>query len=240
MKYPFRSHILPYFPIGAGLLGLALRIWLFSEKEESGLLPAKHFADYALFILTALVLLILFLSSRKLTPRQTDRTILRYMNVGSCILGGLGLILSATFHLAGSTARLARLATALSLAGGLVMLVMAFQYLRRRRIHYGMPAFVTVVLMLDTVTQCQVWGSIPQLQLYFFPLLASVFLILTAYYKTTFTARRPKLRQLAFCSQCALYFCFLSLNSSQWLLYLGMLFWAGVQIYPCTMIKKKV
>jgi len=240
MKHPFRSHILPYFTIGAGILGLVLRIWLFSATDEKGLLPAGHFADHALFILTALVLLILFLSTRKLTPRHVSKAFIRYANGVTCVLGGFGLIFSAIFHLAGSSARLALLATAASFIGGLVMLAMAALSFFRKRIHYGMPAIVTVVLMLDAVTQCQVWGSVPQLQLYFFPLLASVFLILTAYYKTTFAARRPKPRQLAFCSQCALYFCFLSLNSSQWMLYLGMLFWAAFQIYPCTLMKKKV
>ena len=240
MKHPFRSHILPYFTFGAGILGLILRIWLFSATDEKGLLPAGHFADHALFILTALVLCVLFLSTRKLTPRQVNKTILWYANGLSCILGGLGLFLSAIFHLAGSAARLAFLATVASFIGGLVMFAMAFLHFCRRRIHYGMPAIVTVVLMLDAVTQCQVWGSVPQLQMYFFPLLASVFLILTAYYKTTFTARRPKPRQLAFFSQGALYFCFLSLNSSQWLLYFGMLFWVAFQIYPCTLMKKKV
>lgn len=240
MKHPFRSHILPYFTFGVGILGLVLRIWLFSTTDEKGLLPTGHFADHALFILTALVILILFFSTRKLTPRPVNKAFLRYANGVSCILGGLGLIFSAIFHLAGSTARLAWLATVASFMGGLVMIAMALLHFSRRRIHYGMPAIVTVVLMLDAVTQCQVWGSVPQLQLYFFPLLASVFLILTAYCKTAFTARRPKPKQLAFFSQGALYFCFLSLNSSQWMLYLGMLFWAAVQIYPCTIMKKKV
>ena len=56
MKHPFRSHILPYFTVAAGVLGLILRIWLFSATDSKGLLPAGHPADYALYLLTALTL----------------------------------------------------------------------------------------------------------------------------------------------------------------------------------------
>ena len=39
MKHPFHCNILPYFTMGAGGLGLALRLWLFSAVDEKGLLP---------------------------------------------------------------------------------------------------------------------------------------------------------------------------------------------------------
>lgn len=240
MKYPFRSHILPRFTVGAGSLGLILRIWLFSATDEKGLLPRGHFADSSLYILTALVLVVLLLSTRKLTPRHLSKQSVRLSNTYACILAGVGLILTGVLTMSNSPARLAWVATVGSLLGGLVMLLMAFLYATRRRIHYSLPAIITIVLMLDAVTQCQVWGAVPQLQEYCFPLLASVFLIFTAYYKTSFVARRPKPKSLAFCSQCALFFCLLSLNSSQWLLYASMLCWAAVQIYPCTVFKKKV
>ena len=74
MKHPFRSHILPFFTMGAGGLGFALRLWLFSATDEKGLLPAGHFADSALFILTALTLGILFLATRELKPRRISKS----------------------------------------------------------------------------------------------------------------------------------------------------------------------
>ena len=79
----------------------------------------------------------------------------------------------------------------------------------------------------------------PQLQEYFFPLLASVFLILSAYHSTTLAAGKGHPRQLAFFSQGALFLCCLSLNSEQGLLYLGMLLWTAVQLYPCIRAKKE-
>ena len=61
----------------------------------------------------------------------------------------------------------------------------------------------------------------------------------TAYHKTKLTARQGNIRQLAFFSQGALYLCCLSLNTAQWPMYFGMMFWAAVQLYPCIRAKKE-
>lgn len=240
MNNPFRSHILPRFTIAAGILGLLLRLWLFAAEDEKGLLPAHHFAGVMLYILSAVVLLVLFLSTRRLTPRRISKQFIRLSTTYSCLLGGLGLALNAAFKLSASPVKLAWLATAASLAGTLVMVAMAILCFTCKRVPYIFPAFISIVMAIETIAQCQVWGAEPQVHVYFFPLLASVFLILTAYCNTLMTARQPIAKRLAFFSQSALYFCILSLNSSQWMLYLGMLFWAASQIYPCTRFKKKV
>lgn len=239
MKHPFHCRILPLFTMGAGGLGLALRIWLYAGIDEKGLLPAGHPADIALFLLTALTLGILFLATRELKPRRISRKFARLSGCCAYLLAGLGLILTALLKLSGGTARLAWVAMAASLAGGLVLLYMAMLKYFRKRLPYWLSAVLTVFLMLNAVAQCQVWGAVPQLQAYFFPLLASIFLILSAYEKTVFAAKRGSPRKLAFFSQCALFFCCLSLNTAQWPLYFGMLFWAAVQLYPCIFAKKE-
>jgi cytochrome bd-type quinol oxidase subunit 2 len=239
MKNPFSSHILPVFPAGAGILGLLLRIWLLAATDEKGLLPANHFADKALYILTALVLVILFLATRTLTPRPINKRVLRLTNACACIMGGIGLLLTAVLLLTSSPARMARLAMIATGLGGIVMLLMAVLHFCRRRVHFLLPAVVTVALMLNAVAQCQVWGAVPQLQIYFFPLLASIFLILCTYQKTALTAKQGNPRLLAFFSQASLFFCCVSLNAPQLPLHLGMMFWAALQLYPCVYQKKE-
>lgn len=240
MKNPFPSSILPIFPLGAGILGLLLRNWLFAATDEKGLLPANHFANHALYILTALVLLILFLATRTLTPRPINKKVLRLTNAYACILGGSGLFLTAVLLLISGSVRMSKLAMIATGLGSLVMLLMAVLHFLRRRVHFLLPAAVTVALMINAVAQCQVWGAIPQLQIYFFPLLASIFLILCTYQKTTFTAKQGNPRLLAFFSQAALFFCCVSLNAPQLPLHLGMMFWAALQLYPCVYEKKEV
>lgn len=239
MKHPFHCNILPFFTMGAGGLGLALRIWLYAGTDEKGLLPAGHPAEIALFILTALTLGILFLATRELKPRRIHKKFVRLSSGCAYLLAGLGLILTALLKLTGSTTSLAWVAKAASLVGGLVLLYMALLKASGKRLPYWLNATLTVVLMLDTVAQCQTWGAVPQLQAYFFPLLASIFLILSAYEKTVYTARQTSTNKLAFFSQAALFFCCLSLNTQQWPLYFGMLFWAAAQLYPCIFAKKE-
>jgi len=239
MKHPFRSHILPFFTMGAGGLGFALRIWLFSAIDEKGLLPARHFADTALYILTALVLGILFLATRKLEPRQFNKRFRRLSAAAAYLLGAVGLIVHALVSLSSSNARLATLAVIASAIGAITMVYMAVLKYTRKRLPYWLGAILTIVLMLNTVAQCQIWGAEPQLQVYGFPLLASVFLILTAYQKTALIANRGNTKLLAFFSQGALFLCCLSLTASQWPLYFGMLFWAAVQLYPCIRARKE-
>ena len=238
MKHPFHCHILPLFTMGAGGIGLVLRLWLHAGLDEKGLLPVGHPAAVILFLLTAITLGILFLATRELSPRRVNKNFLRISGTVAYLVAGIGLILSALLNHS-SASRLALVATAATFVGGLVLFYMAVLKYFRKRLPYWAPAILTVVLMLNTVAQCQAWGAIPQLQVYFFPLLASVFLILSAYEKTTLAARKGKPQKLAFFSQCAVFFCCVSLNAAQWPLYFGMLFWAAVQLYPCIFAKKE-
>lgn len=239
MKLPSRSNLLPAFPAAAGILGFCLRLWLFSAIDEKGLLPAKHFADTGLYILAAITLGILFLCSRDLTPRHVNKSFLRLSGTLGCLLGGLGLLLTGISRFFAGNVRLSGLAAITGVLGGLSLLAMAVLKFSSKRIPYGLPAILTVSLMVDTIARCQLWGTVPQLQEYFFPLMASVFLILSAYHATFLAAGQGKARMLVFFSQGALFFCCTCLNTAHWYLYLGMLFWAAAQLYPCIRKRKE-
>ena len=242
MKHPVSQRILPHFTLAAGVAGFLLRLWLFSRMDEKKLLPAGHPAEVCLYILTAIVLGVAFLAARKVTARPVSRKKLRSYDFWSAfcyVLGALGLAVTALTGFSSGTVKLAFLATLAAAAGGLVMLIMAVCKLLGKALPYGLPALLTVALMVVTVAQCQIWGGVPQLQVYFFPLLACVFLILTAYHKTLLAAGKGKPALLAFFCQGALFFCFVSLLSEQWPLYFGMLFWAAAQLYPVTYTQKE-
>ena len=239
MKHPFRSHIFPLLPAAAGVIGLLLRLWLFSAIDEKGLLPARHFADSALYILTAITLGILFLSSRKpkfhAVPKQTSRLIA----ISGCLLGAIGLIVAGFDQSGAHGTRFSGIAALGCFVGGIILLAMAALKLFRKKIPYIFPAVLTASLMLDTVAQCQVWGSASQMQEYFFPLMAAVFLILSAYHITLRTAGIGKPALLIFFSQSALFFCCTCLNTDRWFLYLGLLFWVTTPIFSRVNKKKE-
>lgn len=236
MKHPFRAHILPLFPLAAGALGLLLRLWLFSAVDEKGLLPASHFADSALYILTALTLGLLFPVSRSQHPRPIRQRFSRAASVLGCLLGSIGMILTGFSH---QSTRFSGIGAAACIVGGLALLAMAVLKIFRKRISYVFPATLTLALMLDTISQCQSWGSAPQLQEYFFPLMASVFLILSVYHITMHIAGSGKPDLLTFFSQSAVFFCCTCLNISRWFFYLGLLLWIISLQFPCNHKQKE-
>ena len=239
MKHPFRCRILPSFTMGAGGLGLALRLWLFSATDEKGLLPTEHIADAALYILMAVTLGILFLATRELTSGRAGSRFSPLAVTVSHAVGGLGLLVCGLLTFTAGTVRLAEVAAAAAVAGCIALFCMAFLHGHRKPIPYWLCVILTIALMLDTVAQCQLWGSQSQLQEYGFPLLASVFLILSAYQATALAAGKGNPRLLAFFSQSALFLCCLSLNTAHWPMYFGMLFWAAAQLDFCISHKKE-
>lgn len=232
MKNPFRFSILPYFTMAAGGFGLCLRLWLYAATDEKGLLPASHPAAAMLYILTALVFAVVFFATREVCAPPFQRGFRRTAEIIGNLAGAAGLLLSTLSGTKGV------LTLVVGLAGCGLLLWCAFFAYQKKPLPYWLGAAVTVALMFRTVTQCRAWGAIPQVQQYFFPLLASLFLILTAYHRTTLAAKHGKRVHLAFFSQSALFLCCVALNSSP-ALYLGMGCWAAAQLLPCYHTKKE-
>lgn len=239
MKHLFRLSYLPFFTAGAGIFGFILRLWLFAAIDEKGLLPARHIACTLLYLLSALVLAVAFLSTRKSSAIPFPRKTMRIPHALAYAFTGIMMLITFFQGVTLSAVSLAKLATLVCACSAILSLITAFLIWTGKPVIYPFPALFTVSLILITVALCQVWGAEPQLQIYFFPLLASVFSILTAYQATTLAAGQPKRRLLAFFSQSALFFCCLSLNTYQWPLYLGLAFWAAAQVIPCYRYKKE-
>lgn len=232
MKHPFRFSILPYFTMGAGGIGLCLRLWLYSAIDEKGLLPFRHPADILLYVLSALTIGVLFLATRELCHTPYRRSFRRIAETAGNLLGAISLLLYALLNKQGV------LVNIVCFIGMFLLLLAALFSLKKKVMPYQLGVAITVVLMVFTVTQCRAWGAIPQIQHYVFPLLASVFLILTAYHRTKLLAKQNTRTNLAFFSQCALFLCCLSLNTNP-ILYFGMACWAAVQLFSCYQPKKE-
>lgn len=231
MKHPFRFSILPYFTLGAGGLGLVLRLWLFSAVDSKNLLPVNHPADPLLYILSAVVLGILFLATRIPKPLPGGKKVHRIL-CGICyVVAAAALLFTGCSGFFTSTGILETLASAAYLVGAAAALVMAALTYYKKRLPFGLMAVFTAVLMLTTISLCRKWGIEPQLQVYFFPLMASVFTVLSAYQRTALTIRAGKLHLFTFFNQSALFFCLVSCLSANRLVYFGLACWTMAQFY---------
>ena len=229
MKKLTNPTFLPTFTLVAGIIGLALRMWLFfGGMDKKGLLNASHPANALTFILTALVLAVIFVSIRPLNAVDRYQQLFpgtRFPAIG-CIVAAAGIIWVSfrDMHQRMDTITIISLILGLLAVGSLLMLARC-RFKRIRPLCYY-HAVITVYLMFHLISQYRLWSSEPQLQIYFFPLLASVFLMLSAYHSAVLDARKSGRRWFVLCNQGALYCCCLSLWGDNWPFYLAMGVWA--------------
>ena len=238
----FKPSFLPGLTVIAGVLALVLRILLqVTGIDEKGLLVAGHFAGVALYILTALFLVVLFLCVWSVNNLN------RYSKLfPPSLLGAAGCVFAAVGVLYTGAEQIFRQSDILTLITALVAVVAAVCLVRigmlrqkGQRPSYLLYTAVTLYLMLHLVCQYRFWSPESQFLLYFFPLLASVFLTLTAYQATCMTAKKGIRWQYVFFNQAALFFCFVALISRYWVFYLAMGLWAGTNLCSTRIVRPR-
>ena len=65
MNSSYRRFLFPWAPLSAGIIGLALRSWLLSLVEDTGLLPRNHIAEILSLLLLAVIMVVCVLGVRK-------------------------------------------------------------------------------------------------------------------------------------------------------------------------------
>ena len=228
MKKLFKPTILPSFTLITGVIGLALRAWLFFFGiDQKGLLVASHPANALTFLLTALVLVVLFLCVRPLNAVDRYQKLFpaSVFPALGCVAaaGGIAWVNFRDLNMRSDT--ITMLSLFLGILAIISLLFLAYFRIKRIRPVCYFHVLVTVYLMFHLISQYRLWSSEPQLQVYFFPLLASVFLMLSAYHSAVLDARKSGRRWYVFFNQSALFCCYLSMWGDSWPFYLTMGFW---------------
>lgn len=230
MKFSIKPEHLKTGILGAGGLGLALRILLYATgTDDKGLLATGHWASIALWCLTAAVLAALALFTRQIQGPEDYRDC--YPASSPAGIAGVLLALAiglTTFTELGTTeGPLGIVSTVLGFAAAVCLLLLAYCRMAGAKPLFLFHAVVCVYFALRMVCQYRHWSSDPQLQDYCFYLCAYVALMLTAYHHAAFDADMGKHRVLWFLSLAAVYLCCLSLKGTQdTLLLLAAGFWA--------------
>ena len=228
MKNLFKPAIIPIFTVSAGLLGLILRAWLFlGGTDQKGLLVASHPANALTFILTALVLAALLLCIRPLHAITRYQWLFprKILPAVGCIVAAIGIAWVNLRDLQLRTDAITKISLFLGILAVISLLILAYCRFKQIRPVFYLHMVITVYLMFHLISQYRLWSAEPQLQVYFFPLLSSIFLMLTGYQSAVLDARKNGRRWFVFCNQTALFCCCLSLWGDSWLFYLTMGFW---------------
>lgn len=241
MKF-LKAQYISLFTLLAGILGFILRAVLHSTgTDEKGLLIAGHPAGILLFILTALILGVLFLGLRDLQPVGQYSRLFPASNLGfvGCILAAVGILISAVGEFLHQQDAFTRIISVLALICAVCLVLLGLRRKQGKQPGYLLHACLTVYLMAQLVSEYRYWSPEPQFLLYFFPLLAMVFLMLTAYQATCLDDGKGSRRWYAFCNQAAVFFCCISLLSDHWLFYLAMGLWAVTNLCSLQTFKNR-
>ncbi len=230
MKHRLKTNHLLYIILGAGLLGLALRHWLYAiGYDDKGLLAAGHPADVLVFILTAAVMLLLGLCTFSLgkAPSYSQMFPVSKVAFFGNLAAAAGLVIYSFTNFPKSSAiiEIASFLTGLAAAGSLVYLA----FCRRGRKQPSMlyHGLFLLCLTVHAVAHYTFWSTQVQPQNYFFTLMASVTTLLAVYHRTALDAREGSRRPYVFFNQAALFFCILCIQSEKWLFYLALAIWNG-------------
>lgn len=233
MKTASSPRLFPFLTLGAGGIGFALYRWLLTGgMDEKGLLVSGYPAGTLLFILTALVLAALFFLLKSLPPVSKYRHLFppSYLNALGCVFGAAALIYAAVTEGLSGTDIFSRLLLPVGIAGGIALLCMAYFRSKGLRPSFYLTCIPVVYMILHLITLCRICGTEPQLLLFFFPLMACVFLLLTFYQHCALVIHSGSRWQFLFYNQAALFFCCLSLGTQAWRFFLGMLLWTAADM----------
>lgn len=218
MKLSVKPQLLKYLVLGAGGLGLILRIALYATgTDEKGLLVSGHWASIALWILTIAAAAAAALFTRPINGPERYQDCCPVSLSGAlgafAAMIGIGATTISEFTEFSITIHL--VVWILGLCSAISMGIIGFCRLTGGKPHFLLYAVVCLYFALRMVSQYQLWSSDPQLTDYCFYLSAYVGLMLTAYHHAAFAADMSKHRPLWFLTLITVYLCCLSLKGTR-------------------------
>lgn len=206
-----------------GLMALLMRAGL----DDRNLFIPGHFAGILLWILSAAMAVIAFLSAQRYGGKAKYGRMFPASTPAACgILAAAAAVAWDAWSIWALRADMLDLAAALlglAAAGSLVYL--AWCRFRGLRGSFLLWTVATAYLMLRLMLRYRAWSGEPELLRYCFPLFASVCLILAFYYRTAFSVGLGDRKKYLFLTQLGAFFCLAVLGSGFDLFYLGMPVW---------------
>lgn len=226
-----------------GVVGLLLQLWLLSTMDkETGLLASGHPAPVLLLLLTIGVLALLVLVCKRLgkgNPRYDRLFPPSQPGAIGALAGAVGILLGAVSALFGGGGFLGILTGVSGILAAVCLVLLSHYRLNGHRPSFLLRGLASVHLLLRLVCCYRGWSAEPQMGLYCFPLLASVFLTLAAFHRTCFDVGMGKRQQYVFFDLGAVFFCILAVPGGDWLFYLTAGVWMFTELCTLRPVKKR-
>lgn len=225
MKLPFHSRLVALICSACGIVGMLLRLWLFTTTDAKGLVTPGHFSDVLAYILLAAVLGLLVLYARQVPQQQRYSKLFpgSLISAIGCVLGGCGILIHTIGDLLDRSS-MSLLLLPFGIGAFAALLLLAYFRKMGKRPNVLLLAVPLAYLCLHAVMQVRLWSNETQPTVYFFPILATLFLLLAVYYHAHVTIVQKDLRALVFFSCACAFLCLVSVPQMP-IFYLGLAAW---------------
>lgn len=225
-----KPKMIPFLTFGSGIVLFLLRLWLIATGlDERNLLRPEHPANALSFLVLAVGLGLLYLCLRPLSGKPAYQKLFSkspFALFGS-VLGSISILITVFRDYTDVADKATLLCCVLGVAAAVGLLIAGILQWQGKRPSVVCHSLVALFLMVYLVCRYRHWSAEPELQEYFFQLLASVFLMLTAYYRACLDALVGSRRQFVFFNYASVLLCFSALPQDNWVLYAGLGFWCA-------------
>lgn len=235
MKKMLSPNRLPFFTLAAGILGLLLRVWLFATgMDEKGLLVSRHPGAILSWALAAAAMAVLFFCTRGLRAFSSQKTHkASAMGFIGSVIAAAGIAVTELSAILTQIDTFSLISGILGVVSSICLCAISMSYLKGKLPAFGLPCVVVVYFLFHLVYQYRLWSWTSQLQIYAFPLIASVFLMLSSYHRCAINTPLGNWGNCLFFSQTAALFCFLAIPGKGSLFYSAMAIW--MLLTPCSL-----
>ena len=226
-----KPSMLPYMTLAAGGIGLGLRQWLFAAGvDEKGLLIPGHIAGVLSYGLTAVFFLWLIATVRRANGKDLGKPVAIPAALGA-LVGAIAIGESGVREYVAADSVMGMVALVCCLLGGIALLCQALCLITGRTPGAYIRLATVIPFIFLLISHYRIWSKEPQVQAYFYPFMAGVFLLLYAFFKARFFLEGKGYRQYLYAGQSALFLSCLSVQGSLSRFYIAMAVWVATDFF---------
>ena len=209
MKYFTKNRLAFLVPtLACGVACMLLRfVMMVYGFDQKGLLVSGHISMFLCWAIAGAFLLGLLFGVKHIKGTGSFDQLFP----ASFFCGGIVVLAGAAVAVL-SLGRHSLLELVLGIAAGVCMMVTGIFRIRGKQPHFGFHFVICIYFIASLIMSYRHWSIDPQLQDYAFQMLASVMLMLAAFYRASADANAIDRRKLVFTCLAACFFCIVSIS----------------------------
>ena len=233
-----KTTLLPLFSAAFGTVGLLFHFWNSTAGTDGdGLIISSHPSTFAMTTLLLLVAALLVFVALFMDKTPTGFSQSKLAAIGAYV-AALGLLFTAFTDINSLS-----LQTGPSQFSGLLSVLFCFASVGmmipvglgrkyKKPVNVWFYAVILIFFIFHLLYQYRLWTRQPQLTGFLFPLLASICLMLSVYYRACKDLGQPAQWQYMVFSQAAIFLSMMAMSAGDWMFYGPMTFWLVTDSLP--------